>query len=693
MSTGYQINFTDSVNKGFIQVDDNSVNNETSLSFPGRTKSDYGKLILENLLHLMENFANNNPPTNPVEGQLWYDTTIGVDQLKVYDGAQWVSAGSIKKANSRPEAVESNLGDLWVDTANQQLFLYNGNDWTLVGPEFSLGSNTGAKFEEIVDTTNVKQSVVINFVKGVPVAIISDTEFIPKAAISLGFPQGTIIKPGINLALNLKYYGTAEAAESIIVSTSEPPVLGANFARRDRDNTFARPIRVQNNSGINIGETPTLQMSISASNSIIRNLATNGDIQFRLTEGTRSNTVLKLTSNGRVGINTKDEPTEALDVAGNIKTSGSLKVNDILEVIGTSTFKNNLTVEGNTDLSNLTAWNITPDQTGRNIGTSSLRFNNIFAETVNSNAFRGNVFTGPGGDPALFVGTLDGAATSLTSPTTFQLAGEVFSTNQITYGNSGNVGGTRTFNTEISPTFITNKPTTTTINQDDEILIIRDNNGTDEIRRVTQEVLVSSVPAIPIGMITPYAGDTLPVDPDGKTRWLFCDGTIVLRSSFGALFSVIGTKFNGTDVSVSSLHFRLPDFRGRFPLGSANMQNSFGPSTPSIPTDKDLSSIVTDQNAEVVGQKDGSANKIIEVENLPEHIHTLSGENTDFYAISNIPNAPDSGVDSLAADISGDLQSSNIAQTGGVIGNNGEEFSVVNPYQTVNYIIYAGATI
>ena len=209
----YQINFTDSVNKGFIQVNDNTVNTETSLSLPGRTKSDYGAIINENLLHLLENFANNNPPANPVEGQLWYDTTVGIDQLKVYDGAQWVSASSIKKANSRPEAVESNLGDLWVDTANQQLFLYNGNDWTLVGPEFSLGSNTGARFEEIIDTTNVRQSVVTNFVKGVPVVIISDTEFTPKSTIQ-GF---SIIKSGINLASGLKYYGTAETAENLIV--------------------------------------------------------------------------------------------------------------------------------------------------------------------------------------------------------------------------------------------------------------------------------------------------------------------------------------------------------------------------------------------------------------------------------------------------------------------------------------------
>jgi microcystin-dependent protein len=665
----YQINFTDNVNKGFIQVDDNSVNNETSLSLPGRNKSDYGKLILENLLHLAENFANNNPPINPIEGQLWYDTTVGVDQLKVYDGALWVSASSIKKANSRPESVESNLGDLWVDTVNQQLFLYNGNDWTLIGPEFSLGSNTGAKFEEIIDTTNITRPVVVNYVNGIPLLIISSVEFTPKSTIS-GF---SVIRAGTNIATGLKYYGTAEAAESLIIP-SEGNVSASNFARRDVDNTFARPIRVQNNTGISIGETPTLQLVVAASNSVLRNLATNGDIQFRLTEGAGSNTVLTLKSDKKVGIN-KVNPTEALDVAGNIKTSGNILVDGTVEVDGEVDIQNNLIVSGNLSVGNVTLKDITPDQTGRNIGTNSLRFNNIFSQTVNATTFTGGTFTGT------FVGTLDGAATSLTSPTIFQLSGEVNSTNQITYGNSGNIGGTRTFNTVISPTFITSKPVSSTINTTDEMLIIRDNNGTDEILKVTQEVLVSNIPTIPAGSISLYGGSVAPAG------WLFCDGSVIPVSAYNNLFTAISWNFDPTLTNTSN--FRLPDLRGRFALGRLSMDNAIDPNPDAPSVDA-----VNDPEASVLGAKAGSANKTIDAENLPDHAHTLTGdEGTEFYAITNISNAPDSGVNSLAANISGSLLSSNITQTGSVIGTTGEELSVVNPYQTINYIIYAGATI
>jgi microcystin-dependent protein len=667
----YQINFTDSVNKGFIQVDDNTVNNETSLSLPGRTKSDYGKIILENLLHLMENFANNVPPVNPVEGQLWYDTTVGVDQLKVYDGAQWVSASSIKKANSRPEAVESNLGDLWVDTENQQLFLYNGNDWTLVGPEFSLGSNTGAKFETIVDITNVVRSVVVNYIDGVPSMIVSSVEFIPKLTIQ-GFD---VIKPGLNLATGLKYFGVTEAAESLIIP-GEGNVLASSFARRDIDNSFARPIRIQNNSGISIGETPTLQMVVSASNSIIRNLASNGDIQFRLTESVGSTTVLTLKSNNRIGVN-KSDPAEAFDVVGNIKTSGNIIAEGSLNVNNNSLLKGNLTVEGNALLGNTTLKDIIPDQTGRNIGTTNLRFNNVFAQTVNANTFTGGSFTGT------FIGTFNGAATRLSANTQFRLVGDVDS-NVVTFGGQNNVGGTKDFNTTLSSTFITNKPITNAVDKDDEILIVRSN----ELRKIKQQTLVSTVPIIPIGMIAPYGGVTPP------TGWLLCDGSVLTTGfPYNALHGVIGWSFDPSLTNTSS--FRLPDLRGRFPLGNRTMVNlnSFNnPLDPNQPLPN--ATTINDPEASQVGAKEGSATKLIEVENLPDHKHNLTGDQgTEFYAITNIQNAPDSEVNSLAPDISGLNQSSNISETGSVSSNLlGEELSVVNPYQTVNYIIYAGVS-
>jgi len=139
----YTINFTDVTNKGSVTVEDNEINVSTSLSLVGRNTTSYGVEFNQNFLKILENFANASSPSNPVEGQLWYDTTVGSEQLRVYDGTNWVASGGLKKATNQPEAASSTTGDLWVDTDNQQLYLYTGSGWTLIGPEYAGGLSTG----------------------------------------------------------------------------------------------------------------------------------------------------------------------------------------------------------------------------------------------------------------------------------------------------------------------------------------------------------------------------------------------------------------------------------------------------------------------------------------------------------------------------------------------------------------------
>ena len=130
----YEIPFTDEANKGTITVEDNAINTDTSLGLIGQNSPGYGISFNTNLLHMLENFANANPPSNPVEGQLWYDTTAGIDQLKIYDGTQWVSAGGLKKSTVQPATDNSVVGDIWVDTNNSQMYIYSGSGYVLVGP-------------------------------------------------------------------------------------------------------------------------------------------------------------------------------------------------------------------------------------------------------------------------------------------------------------------------------------------------------------------------------------------------------------------------------------------------------------------------------------------------------------------------------------------------------------------------------
>ena len=47
----YTISFSDAVNKGTITVEDNTVNSQTSLQFPGKNTTSYGTIIAENLFY------------------------------------------------------------------------------------------------------------------------------------------------------------------------------------------------------------------------------------------------------------------------------------------------------------------------------------------------------------------------------------------------------------------------------------------------------------------------------------------------------------------------------------------------------------------------------------------------------------------------------------------------------------------
>ena len=70
----YSINFTNNAENDPIVIEDGTINQTTSLKFPGRGATGYGAVIAEDLLHLLENFAKNTEPSNAITGQLWFDS-------------------------------------------------------------------------------------------------------------------------------------------------------------------------------------------------------------------------------------------------------------------------------------------------------------------------------------------------------------------------------------------------------------------------------------------------------------------------------------------------------------------------------------------------------------------------------------------------------------------------------------------
>ena len=333
----YTVNHTDVANKGSITVEDNTINQQTSLSLPGRNTTAYGTAIAENFLHLLENFTNSTAPGNPVEGQLWYDNTPGVDMLKLYDGTTWISASGLKKATTQPGAAQSVTGDLWVDTDNQQLYLYTGSGWVLVGPQFSDGLSTGVRATSIVGTNNVSYTCLIVEVSAKTLAIYSTASFTPKTTLT-GF---TTINPGFNLssaditgAGAGKYYGTAEKAEALVIGGSLVPAT--NFMRNDSTSQSLFPITVKNNGGITVGASSFFTMGVEGQAGIISHQTSGSNIDVRVNNNGSATTVMRIDSTAKVGINNLS-PDQALDVTGNIQLSNALLVDGTTDATTIST--------------------------------------------------------------------------------------------------------------------------------------------------------------------------------------------------------------------------------------------------------------------------------------------------------------------------------------------------------------------
>lgn len=93
----YTVDYSQS-SKTAIIVNDGTIDTSTSIGLIGKNYTRFGETLNENLLHLLENFADTNAPSNPTEGQLWYDTTNSL--LKLYDNGVWTtistSAGTTK---------------------------------------------------------------------------------------------------------------------------------------------------------------------------------------------------------------------------------------------------------------------------------------------------------------------------------------------------------------------------------------------------------------------------------------------------------------------------------------------------------------------------------------------------------------------------------------------------------------------
>jgi hypothetical protein len=322
----------DKFNGNFLTtVADGTLDASTDLRFVGKNYAGYGEIQNENFLHLMENFANTTPPPKPVVGQIWYDS--GNKKLRFYDGTRFKLTTGAEVGTQQPTGLGA--GEFWWNSSVGKLYIYNGTDYTLVGPDTD--PQTGGAVARVVkDSLGGNRTILQLLSEGSVVAILSATAFTLGSENNI--PGFSKIRQGFTLinteaddgitTTDHRYWGTA----------SNSLRLGgfpASDYLRSSGLVFTATARFLDN-GFTVGDGDDLSVNIR-----------DGDKPY---------------IESRLGV----------PIRFNIRNADNLN----------AAARNTLTVSYS---------DVSPGETGINLGTSSLKWNAVNAVTVNATTFNGNL--------------------------------------------------------------------------------------------------------------------------------------------------------------------------------------------------------------------------------------------------------------------------------------------------------------
>ena len=567
----YQIKYSDG---RIITIQDKTIDSSTiSLDLVGRNSPTYGEAISRNFLHLLENFSYSSPPGNPTSGQIWYDTSDPANStLRVFDGSAWRPSNGVHHQDVDPIDISNPrkviLGDIWVDTGSNQLKIYDGANWTIVGPTFSSTNRTGSYATQLNDRNGDPHDVIIMYLNDIAVEIIAKESFTPISTIE-GFSN---LVPGINLSTKLfdsvapRFFGPSSSAFALKQTTPSTEIVSANnFVRNDINQKINGSMIINNDNGMAIGQsTATFLLQRIRSDANIVSTWDGGRIVFKTTKNQIINPMLIIDgfTNG-VGVNTSPASGYALDVLGNSRISGRLDLtydSSILSIVaqgdiksrgiqstGTVIFASTAnfqgtatigTVSSSTRIGIAAAYDNTYD-----IGSENYRFRTIYAATIGSST-----------KPARLNGSVTGSASSLETTQNFSIAGDATST-----AKGFNGTGPVSLSITLQPGSIHNKgsypgpgtaATTGPPEGSDELLIYKSyDNGLYKVSKTN--FLGDVTPGLaPTGAMMLWSDGA--VVPNG---WLKCQGTGLSRATFSALYAVIGTQFGNT----SDTNFLIPN--------------------------------------------------------------------------------------------------------------------------------------
>lgn len=170
--------------------------------------------------------------------------------------------------------------------------------------------------------------------------------------------------------------------------------------------------------------------------------------------------------------------------------------------------------------------------------------------------------------------------------------------------------------------------------------------------------IAGGISALPVGAVVPYTAGSAP------TGFLVCDGSAVSRTTYSALFGIIGTTYGLGDNNTT---FNLPNLEDKIPVGVSGSKG--------------------------LGTTGGSETHALTESEMPRHEHGVAGDrtfvtsiNTSTVAVNSVGSAdPINTISPVTGTVS-----STTTHTGGDgsgSDENGVAHSIMQPYIALKYII------
>jgi microcystin-dependent protein len=557
-------------------LDNTADSANTSLVLVGKNYKGYGLFLNQNFVRLMENFAKSTAPTAPLPGQVWFNSTtkrlnVNISSTKGTLDANWKSIAGLTLSATTPATQYT--GELWYDTTNGQVKIYTGTEWRLVGPLSKLSTgNSGAIPDTVTDSPPAFTYVVLKFfIDNVLVGIWSkEDDFISDV------PGFTTIRKGLNFnsTLDHKFYGTASVADNIFVGATPTP--GTSFLRNDQSGTISGSLGILNDTGLSIGLANDFVANVNSGTVTLRNQTNNRDLILSLRRGGLQTPFLR--GNNQTGLAEVYNHPTGTSPALSVATKNYV---DILSgsVTGTANFFGDITPNSNVTLT---------------LGNTTNRYSNIFSESiVVGNVNAANTFATTSNIAQIYIGsditptaninsnlgsanrrfnTLHSNTASLTGNLSVGISATIGG--DILVSGASTMSGNLTANGNLS--IVSNRPSinTTTgaltvvggvgvtgnLNVGGTIVTPTMPTGTSNTAVATTAFVLQN--SVPTGGILMWSSNTAP------SGWLLCNGTAVSRTTYAALFALIGTTFGVGDNSTT---FNLPDYNNRAPVGAGGL--------------------------------------------------------------------------------------------------------------------------